>query len=106
MKVDMQMLGPTARLYLEGSFSYSAHQNFRNSCECAMANADIHKLEVDLDKVTDMDSFALGMLIMLKSRAQKLNKRIAFINSHGFVAEVLHTAKLHTLFSEASHVPE
>ena len=57
------------------------------------------ELEIDLGEVDYLDSSALGMLLMLREKAQAANKKIVLSNCKGSVRQVLEIANFGKLFT-------
>ncbi|HZR04113.1 MAG TPA: STAS domain-containing protein [Burkholderiales bacterium] len=99
MLTKMQIEGSKARIELNGRFDFSAHRTFRESYTASLETRDVSELEVDLGGVDYLDSSALGMLLMLREKAQAANKTVTLSNCRGPVRQVLDIANFAKLFA-------
>jgi anti-anti-sigma factor len=65
----------------------------------ATASAEVRELDLDLGGVDYIDSSALGMLLLLKERADTAKKPVALQNCTGTVRQVLEIANFGKIFS-------
>lgn len=86
---------------LQGRFDFSAHREVRDCCGSLLAAAEVRELELDMGGLDYMDSSALGMLLLLKERADAASKRVALQNCKGAVRQVLDIANFGKIFSIA-----
>lgn len=98
MQVNIHTHDNRVTLVLNGRFDFSAHREFRAAYESALANKEAKEVEVDLGAVEYLDSSALGMLLLLKERAEAVHKTVALANCRGVVAQVLEVANFAKLF--------
>jgi anti-anti-sigma factor len=101
MHTSTKVVNGRAVISLQGRFDFSAHRDFRNSCHPTLAAADICELEVDLGRVEYLDSSALGMLLLLKERADEMKKRVVLSHCQGAVRQALQVANFDKIFSLA-----
>ena len=87
-----------ARIRLNGRFDFSAHRVFRESYSPSLDAGGVSELEIDLGHVDYVDSSALGMLLMLREKAQAANKTVVLSNCRGPVRQVLDIANFGKLF--------
>jgi anti-anti-sigma factor len=87
-----------AILSLAGRFDFSIHRDFRRSYEEILNDPDVRELDVDLSKVSYIDSSALGMLLLLREKASSQNIRLKLANAQGTVRQVLEVANFGRLF--------
>jgi len=90
-----------ACIRLNGRFDFSTHRMFRDSYASALDAGEVRELEIDLAEVDYLDSSALGMLLVLREKAQAANKTVSLANCRGAVREVLDIANFGKLFSIA-----
>ena len=84
---------------LDGRFDFSAHRDFRESYSAGLDAPDVKEFEIDLARVEYVDSSALGMLLMLREKAQAANKSVALANCTGPVKKILDVANFNRLFA-------
>jgi anti-anti-sigma factor len=88
-----------AAIRLAGRFDFNAHRTFREACEPALHLAGVREIEIDFSDVEYLDSSALGMLLMLKEKAQATSRVVALANCNGTVKQVLDIANFGKLFA-------
>lgn len=91
--------GEVAILILGGRFDFNVHRAFKEIYSSALADEAIQKIEVNLAEVDYLDSSALGMLLMLRERAQNVNKTVALLNPNETVVKILDIANFQKLFT-------
>ena len=84
---------------LDGRFDFNAHRAFREAYEPSLVEAGIREVEIDFGRVEYLDSSALGMLLMLKEKAQATGKTVTLANCRGTVKQVLDIANFGKLFT-------
>jgi HptB-dependent secretion and biofilm anti anti-sigma factor len=99
MQAQVQRQDEKAVIRLEGRFDFNAHRTFREAYEPSLGLTGISEFEVDFAKVDYLDSSALGMLLMLKEKAQASGKTVALANCRGTVKQVLEIANFGKLFT-------
>ena len=99
MQIQVEKDSGKARLVLRGRFDFETNRDFRTACEDPLASSDVHAIEVDMNGVEYLDSSALGMLLMLREKAQAANKAVSLANCRGAVRQVLDIANFGKLFS-------
>jgi anti-anti-sigma factor len=77
MQIAMRADGKRAVARLSGRFEVSAHREFRETIDAALRNDDIEEVVIDLAEVVYIDSSALGMLLMLREKANGARKKLA-----------------------------
>ena len=80
MDVKVQVSGEKATLSLSGRFDFTAHKEFRQYADRTVQNNEITGVEVDLSGVEYLDSSALGMLLLLKEKAEKSQQSVSLVN--------------------------
>ena len=99
MQISVEKKGSTARLTFNGRFDFSSHREFRNACDEAVQTPEIKEIEVDFRHVDYLDSSALGMLLLLREKAQNANLKVSLTNCTGLVQQVLDVANFQKLFT-------
>lgn len=99
MKITVEKKGATARLALNGRFDFSSHREFRNACDEALQSPEVKEIEADFSHVDYLDSSALGMLLLLREKAQNANLKVSLTNCAGLVKQVLDMANFQRLFT-------
>jgi HptB-dependent secretion and biofilm anti anti-sigma factor len=101
MNTNILINNGKAVVKLHGRFDFSAHREFRESCNSCLDAAHVREIELDMGGVEYLDSSALGMLLMLKERADAAAKRICLSDCRGTVKQVLDIANFGRIFSIA-----
>lgn len=101
MRSETRITDGKAVVRLQGRFDFSAHRELRESCGNLLQAAEVKELDLDLGGVDYIDSSALGMLLLLKERADAVRKRVSLRNCNGVVRQVLDIANFGKIFSIA-----
>jgi anti-anti-sigma factor len=103
MQANLRTDRATAVIQLAGRFDFSARREFGRCCDQALQAAlqapDVRAIEVDLKDVAYLDSSALGMLLLLKERAEARELGLALSNCTGLVREILDVARFDAVMS-------
>lgn len=98
MQITVDTVGNTTTIHLDGRFNFDSHREFRGAYDPQLGNSAVSNLEIDLSKVEYLDSSALGMLLMLRERAQASNKKLVLRKPSASVAQILDIANFSRLF--------
>jgi anti-anti-sigma factor len=101
MQTSTMINNGRAVVHLQGRFDFSAHREVRDSCGTLLASNDVRELGLDFNGVDYIDSAALGMLLLLKERADAVRKSVSLHNCKGTVRQVLDIAQFGKIFSIA-----
>jgi anti-anti-sigma factor len=99
MDTTVALIEDRAVLSLCGRFDFNAHHEYREALERLMSHAEAHAFEVDLSRVSYLDSSALGMLLVLRERANRANAPVALVGAQGSVRQVLDIANFSRIFA-------
>jgi anti-anti-sigma factor len=99
MLANVEAANGKVRIRLNGRFDFSAHRVFRDSYTASLDAGDVRELEIDLGAVDYLDSSALGMLLMLREKAEAANKTVSLANCRGSVRQVLDIDNFGKLFA-------
>lgn len=100
MNIKMTTQGDKAVLHIHGRFDFNTHGAFRQFSEQALAAPGTHTIEINLREVDYLDSSALGMLLLLREKAQRSGARqIQLSGATGLVQQVLEVANFSRLFA-------
>lgn len=80
-------------------FDFQAYRAFREAYELELDKASVRRLVIDLQAVKYIDSAALGILLLLRDKAQARSKQVELRNLHGLVKDVFEVANFHKLFT-------
>ncbi len=87
------------RLALKGRFDFHSNADFRRVYEEELQGDGSQGIEVDFRGVDYMDSSALGMLLLLKSRAGDVNREISLVNCTGTIRQILDVVNFGKMFA-------
>ena len=99
MQISTNEDGHKATLRLEGRFDFNSSREFRDSYERILSKREVESIDVDLAEVNYLDSSALGMLLLLREKAEPTGVKLALVNSRGTVRSILEVANFHKLFN-------
>jgi HptB-dependent secretion and biofilm anti anti-sigma factor len=99
MRTTVERVNGKLTIKLQGRFDVSSHRAFRDSYASGLGAQDVHEFEIDLNNVEYLDSSALGMLLMLREKAQASNQSVTLANCSGTVKQILDVANFARLFS-------
>lgn len=83
---------------LSGKFMFTDNVKFRSVLE-KFSNEKITQIYFCMDQVEFVDSAALGMLLLARDEAIKLNKKLVLGNINGQVKKMFELAHFEKLFS-------
>jgi anti-anti-sigma factor len=99
MQIATTVTGSKAVLNLNGRFDFHSHSEFRTAYENALNMPAVRDLSVSFNNVDYLDSSALGMLLLLREKADALGKTVSLDGLHGMVKQVLEIANFSKLFA-------
>ena len=99
MRASLRREGDTAVIRLKGRFDFAGHREFKRCYEGALKETSVQQIDIDLRSVEYLDSSALGMLLLLREKAESRNMPIALLHSSGIVQEILDVAIFDTMFA-------
>ncbi|MDR3393844.1 MAG: STAS domain-containing protein [Parasulfuritortus sp.] len=91
--------GSASWLSLEGRFDFHSHRDFRTAYEVVLPKAEIREIVLDFRQVDYLDSSALGMLLLLREKAEAVGKKVKLANLSGSVKQVMEIANFGKLFT-------
>jgi HptB-dependent secretion and biofilm anti anti-sigma factor len=83
---------------MSGQFTFNDHPEFREVLN-HIAMHGVQQIVLDLDRVTFVDSAALGMLLLAADEVQKHQKRLLVRNANGQVKKMFDMANFSTMFN-------
>ncbi|HLP96878.1 MAG TPA: STAS domain-containing protein [Sideroxyarcus sp.] len=89
----------TGCIHIDGRFDFLVHREFKKAYMAMLDNPTIQEIEVNMRQLDFIDSAALGMLMLLRERAQAANKSIVLSNPSEHVSMLLWVASFHKLFA-------
>jgi anti-anti-sigma factor len=97
MNVRVTSRDDTTHVSLEGRFVFDDRRTFTSAIDAALAERT-RNLIVDLSTLDYLDSAALGMLLILRDKAQAAKKPLALKRAPGPVDDILAVARFDRLF--------
>jgi len=86
-------------LKLMGRFDFHSHRDFRAAYEQALEPNRAKTIELNFEGVDYLDSSALGMLLLLREKAEASGKQVVLSGLKGTVKQVLDVANFGKLFT-------
>lgn len=86
-------------IVLPTKFDFSYHKNFTDQYGKALETATANQITLDFSNVEYLDSAALGMMVLLKKKADEVNCNVQIINAYGAALDVLKIANFQNLFT-------
>lgn len=99
MQIKVTTSGETATLSMNGRFDFNSHREFRAASDEALGASGVSQIDIDMDNVEYLDSSALGMLLLMREKANNAKRKLALINCKGIVQQVLEVANFGKLFT-------
>lgn len=99
MQIRQTITGPLATLHLEGRFDFHSHRDFRAATDAVMQAPEVRQIDINFAKVDYLDSSALGMLLLLREKAEAAGKQVALAGLQGTAKQVLEVANFGKLFT-------
>lgn len=99
MQIQITNAGDNAVICLNGRFDFTTQRTFKMYYDPILKQEEIRKLEIDLGGVEYLDSSALGMLMLLRERAQVMGKDVVLSKPNQMVAQILDIANFKKLFT-------
>lgn len=99
MNIYIQIYECSACINLSGCFDSRANRKFKDAYRPLFDNAAVGEIELELSKVTCMDSSALGMLVLLSESAKAFNRTVTLLNPSSVVSKLLEIANFSKIFN-------
>lgn len=89
----------SALIQLVGRFEFNAHREFRAAVRHALEMDGVDSVAVDMNRVSYLDSSALGMLLVLRDKASGAKRSVTLAGVTPGVRQVLDIANFGKLFA-------
>ncbi|MEW5789256.1 MAG: STAS domain-containing protein [Pseudomonadota bacterium] len=99
MQIASEATGSRAVLSLNGRFDFHSHRDFRGAYEQILDAQGVREIEINFSGVDYLDSSALGMLLLLREKAEGMGKSVQLSGLQGTVKQVLEIANFGKLFA-------
>lgn len=98
MKVTLNLENKTASIAPNQRFDFKCHREFRAACDKVLLEKRVNAIHVDLKNVDYLDSSALGMLLLLKDKAQHSGHIVNIVNCKTSARQILEVVNFQRLF--------
>ena len=98
MDIRIENRGNEAVIHLAGQFDMTTHAAFNRAYAPLLDKGSVRSLFLNFSAVEYIDSTALGMLLLLKRKAEKTNTSISLSGCQNHVKQVLSIANFHKKF--------
>lgn len=99
MDIKVTTEGTVAKLHMKGRFDFNVHRSFKEAYDPLLHQNGINSLDIDLGEVEYLDSSALGMLLLVRERAEAVGKPVVLSRPSPTVAQILDIANFKKLFT-------
>ena len=99
MQISTSMKADRAVIKLAGRFDFNEHRGIKAAYEPLLRQAGVTTLEIDLEGIEYLDSSALGMMMLMRERAQTAGKTVLLSHPSETVTQILDIANFSKLFT-------
>ena len=99
MDIKVTIAGSVAKIHMKGRFDFIVHRAFKEAYDPLLNQNGVSSLEIDLGEVEYLDSSALGMLLLVRERAEAQGKPVVLSHPNATVAQILDIANCKKLFT-------
>jgi len=99
LMVNVTETKDTATIFLNGSFIFQAHRDFKAAYENRLKQDHIAHVIVDFADVEYLDSSALGMLLVLKDKTEAAKKSLTLARPNQVTAQTFDIAGFYKTFT-------
>jgi anti-anti-sigma factor len=99
MDIKVITNGSAATIHMGGRFDFNAHRPFKDAYDPLLQQKGITSMEIDLANISYMDSSALGMLLLLRERAEAAGVSVVLTRPNSTVAQILDIANFGKVFT-------
>ena len=99
MQLSTTINGSTAVFKMSGRFDFNDHRLFKAAYDPLLQQAELKIIDVDLAEISYLDSSALGMLMLLRERAEAVGMTVELSNPNASVAQILDISNFAKLFT-------
>lgn len=97
MNIEIRDSSNDVFIRVVGRFDFDSHEDFSKALEAAN-NSNYSKFTIDLGAVEDLDSSALGMLLLLRESAGGESSDISIVNCRPEINDILKIANFQQMF--------
>jgi anti-anti-sigma factor len=99
MDITVTTSATAATIRMNGRFDFNAHRSFKEAYDPLLRQTGIGNLEIDLGGVEYLDSSALGMLLLVRERAEAEGKEVILCKPNASIRQILDIANFGKLFA-------
>ncbi|MBA4383004.1 MAG: anti-anti-sigma factor [Sideroxydans sp.] len=96
--INVTIAGGNATITLDGRFDFHTQREFRTAYTPVLENEAIKNISIDFSRVNYIDSSALGLLMLIRERAESCGKDVWLINPNETVRKIFKIANFDKLF--------
>jgi anti-anti-sigma factor len=98
MTITSDHLGTTGVVTLAGRFTFECHGEFRSATDPFLADPAITEIRVRMAGLDYMDASSLGMLLVLREKAELKGKNVVLVDPAPCARTVLESVQFGKLF--------
>lgn len=98
MSLTLHQDPQSSLLRLEGTFTFESHTAFRTATQALLDRPGTQRLLLDMSALTYMDSSSLGMLLLLREKAEVGGIKVVLIKPSPMVMTILKVVRFGKLF--------
>lgn len=98
MKPHSLIDGNHGLVILTGPFTFEAHRDLKDAFQAMVENPAVLRISLDLAQVTYMDSSSLGILLLLKEKAEAKARKVVLRNPNATVLKTLQVVQFNQIF--------
>lgn len=98
MVFNAQRHGPIGVVKLEGRFTFESHQAFKAATGPLLEAEGVTEIHLDLSAVNYMDSSSLGMVLLLREKAEEKSISVVLAHPSPNVVAILQVVQFGKLF--------
>jgi anti-anti-sigma factor len=98
MSVTAETRGETGLVTLTGKFTFECHLEVKAATDPLLADPAVKRIHLDLAGVDHMDASCLGMLLILREKAEAKGQELALLALSPTAKRLLESAQFMSLF--------
>ena len=98
MEIRTKSADGVASIILGGRFDFNVNREFKTAYEPFLSQREVRILEIAFGNVEFIDSSALGMLLVLRDKAQAASKSVKLVQTRDLIRQVLEIAHFERFF--------
>lgn len=98
MNCTTQIEGTKGIIKLEGRFSFEAGAAFKAHTQALLGQGGVSELNLDFSGVTHLESSALGLLLLLREKAEARGVRVVLLEPSPAVRAIFNVVQFGKLF--------